>query len=298
MIVEFGQGKYYLYRHIRLDKNEVFYIGIGSKYVSENNLYINYSRAYNKSSRNRFWKNIINITNYEVEILLESDDLSFIKQKEKEFIKLYGRKDLKEGSLSNLTDGGEYEKGYICSTETRKKISNSKKGKKSKKFIEFCISRKNNDKDYFCKKRRKIYQFDTNYILIKEWSSVSVAEKHYTQKEKSNNILSKYAVGLNNHMWYGYYWSYSKEHKFEIKQSKKYTKETIEKTNITKRKKSKKLIVTSKTNNLSVIWNSIYEFVQYNPEFNTKMIYQTCSQNKKSYRGFLFSYLEDNVKSN
>ena len=29
MIVE--NGKYYLYRHIRLDKNEPFYIGIGTK---------------------------------------------------------------------------------------------------------------------------------------------------------------------------------------------------------------------------------------------------------------------------
>lgn len=29
MIVD--NGKYYLYRHIRLDKNEPFYIGIGSR---------------------------------------------------------------------------------------------------------------------------------------------------------------------------------------------------------------------------------------------------------------------------
>lgn len=27
-------GKHYLYRHIRLDKNEPFYIGIGTKYKS------------------------------------------------------------------------------------------------------------------------------------------------------------------------------------------------------------------------------------------------------------------------
>ena len=33
-----------LYRHIRLDKNEPFYIGIG-----------NIKRAYNKSERNDIW---------------------------------------------------------------------------------------------------------------------------------------------------------------------------------------------------------------------------------------------------
>jgi hypothetical protein len=86
-----------VYRHIRLDKNEPFYIGIGKTE----------KRAYNKHNRSRHWKSIIANTSYRVEILF--DDLSWEKaiEKEIELIELYGRKDLGLGSLVNLTDGGE-----------------------------------------------------------------------------------------------------------------------------------------------------------------------------------------------
>lgn len=75
----------YLYRHIRLDKNEPFYIGIGSD--------CNFQRAYDKNSRNKYWNNI-SANGYEVEILI--NDISWEEAciKEKEFISLYGRKDL------------------------------------------------------------------------------------------------------------------------------------------------------------------------------------------------------------
>lgn len=100
MIVE--TGKYYLYRHIRLDKNEPFYIGIGKK--NKDSIY---KRAFTSFHRNKFWKRIVAKTDYEVEILLESNDYQFIKEKEKEFVKLYGRRDLGLGTLCNLTDGGD-----------------------------------------------------------------------------------------------------------------------------------------------------------------------------------------------
>lgn len=45
---------FYLYRHIRHDKNEPFYIGIGRTR--------NYERAFRKTSRNKFWKNIVSKT--------------------------------------------------------------------------------------------------------------------------------------------------------------------------------------------------------------------------------------------
>ena len=86
-----------VYRHIRLDKNEPFYIGIG----------LDEKRAYNKKNRSGFWKLITKKTDYEVQILF--DDLSWDEacEKEKEFITLYGRKDLGTGSLVNLTNGGD-----------------------------------------------------------------------------------------------------------------------------------------------------------------------------------------------
>jgi phosphoribosyl-AMP cyclohydrolase len=103
-------GKHYLYRHIRLDSGEPFYIGVGTKpNKTYKSISSEYSRAYSKSDRNSHWRNIIGVTKYEVEILLESDDYSFIKQKEIEFIALHGRRDLGKGTLCNLTDGGEGE---------------------------------------------------------------------------------------------------------------------------------------------------------------------------------------------
>lgn len=111
----------YLYRHIRLDKNEPFYIGIGS-----NN---NYKRAYDTHKRNKIWKDIVSKSLYEVEILL--DDLTWeeVCIKEIEFIKLYGRICKKDGCLSNLSLGGD---GYLDpSIEVRNKLSISKMGNKN-----------------------------------------------------------------------------------------------------------------------------------------------------------------------
>lgn len=107
----------YLYRHIRVDKNEVFYIGIGVGY-----------RAWQKFHRNRHWKGIVNKTNYIVEIMMDGISWETAILKEIEFIKLYGRRDLGTGTLVNLTDGGEGMLGYIPSKETRDKISSKKKG--------------------------------------------------------------------------------------------------------------------------------------------------------------------------
>lgn len=122
------EGKYYLYRHIRLDKNEVFYVGIGTKKRKGNVEHI-YRRAFAVDSRNKYWTNITNKSEYLVEIVLESNDVLFMKEKEKEFIALYGRKDLDKGTLCNLTDGGEGTHGLIVSEETRKKMSASLKGR-------------------------------------------------------------------------------------------------------------------------------------------------------------------------
>jgi hypothetical protein len=112
----------YVYRHIRLDKNEVFYVGIGSdKY---------YSRAYTKWGRNKLWKNIVDKTEYSVEILFEDLDWELACKKEIEFIKLYGRKDLKNGTLTNLTDGGQGSLGTKRTDEHKKILSERMKGKR------------------------------------------------------------------------------------------------------------------------------------------------------------------------
>mgnify|MGYP003489713547 CR=1 FL=1 len=117
--------KGYIYRHIRLDKNEVFYIGYGgfNKLEKENT----YKRAYSLRDRNKYWYNITNNTQYIIEIMMEELSIDKAIEKEIELISLYGRLDLKKGTLVNMTDGGEGNSN--SSLETRLKISKSNKGK-------------------------------------------------------------------------------------------------------------------------------------------------------------------------
>lgn len=131
MNCEFGDGKYFIYRHIRIDKNEPFYIGVGTK-THSNTFNEVYRRAFLRFGRNSIWKRIVDKSEYTVEIVIESDNFLYILSKETEFIKLYGRKDLGLGSLANLTDGGIGNQNMPkrkCSEDTKKKMSDSSKGK-------------------------------------------------------------------------------------------------------------------------------------------------------------------------
>jgi len=110
----------YVYRHIRLDTNQVFYIGIGSSPY--------YKRAKSKLDRNDFWKRIVNKTDYKVEILFDDLTKEEAIEKEIEFIALYGRSNLGKGTLCNLTNGGEGTNTLILSDASRAKMSKSQMG--------------------------------------------------------------------------------------------------------------------------------------------------------------------------
>ena len=115
----------YVYRHIRTDTGIPFYIGIGIDCKGK------HERAVSHHGRNKHWKNIVEKSKYEIEIIFESDDYELIKSKEIEFISLYGRLDLKTGILCNMTDGGDGNLNYICSEETREKLRILNKGEKN-----------------------------------------------------------------------------------------------------------------------------------------------------------------------
>jgi hypothetical protein len=93
----------YVYRHIRLDKNEPFYIGIGTTMSSGR-----CKRAFDKSNRNRFWNFVANKTEFDVEIIFDNVDLDYAIEKEKEFIELYGLSCNGSGTLTNIKIGGDY----------------------------------------------------------------------------------------------------------------------------------------------------------------------------------------------
>lgn len=181
---------YYIYRHIRLDKNEVFYIGKGQYPKDRDNPYM---RAYSKHRVNPHWKNIVKNTKYIIEIIFESSDENIIIEKEKEFIKLYGRKDLKLGTLVNFTDGGEGVSGRKNSEETKIKMSKSAKNRIIKfNQKEELINRMNKYRNTENKHSNKsVIQYDLKGSKIKEFSSLTEA----AIQTKSN--ISKISLCVN-----------------------------------------------------------------------------------------------------
>lgn len=109
-----------VYQHRRLIDDEIFYIGIGVK-----------GRPYTKRGRNKHWISYTNKYEYIVDILFENLTWEEACIKEKSLILYYGRRDLKEGTLVNMTDGGEGVLG-VCKTltaETKRKIGDKSKGR-------------------------------------------------------------------------------------------------------------------------------------------------------------------------
>jgi hypothetical protein len=96
---------------------EVFYIGIG-----------NNKRPNSKQNRNKYWHNIIEKYGYEVQVL--KNDLSWEDAIELEILLIswFGRKDLKLGTLVNMTDGGEGNKNIVMTPESNIKRSLASKG--------------------------------------------------------------------------------------------------------------------------------------------------------------------------
>lgn len=122
------ENNWYVYQHIRKDKNEVFYIGIGNKK--------NFSRVFEfrKDKRNEIWCKIFSKTKIEVEILFSDLTKEDVSLKEKELIKKYGRMDLNEGTLCNMTDGGDGIWNCKRSDDTKKILIEQKKGNKNPQY--------------------------------------------------------------------------------------------------------------------------------------------------------------------
>ena len=109
----------YVYQHIRLDKNQPFYIGIGTSEY--------YNRARRKKGRNKIWQRIFAKTDIKIEILFDNITWDQACEKEIELIAKYGRINNKTGILANLTDGGEGAVNIVISPEHRKAVAEANK---------------------------------------------------------------------------------------------------------------------------------------------------------------------------
>jgi hypothetical protein len=177
----------YVYRHIRLDKNEPFYVGIGSDKK--------YYRAYCKGTRGRnpYWHRIVAKTEYEVEIVLDGLTYNEAKRKEEEFISLYGRVNNNTGILCNLTDGGEGTKGLVVSDETREKQRNRVRVPQTEEH-----KRKAAESSWI-----KIAQIDFDGNLVKVWDSLKSVEEFGFHKVKVYKCCR-----LKKPQYKGFKWKY------------------------------------------------------------------------------------------
>lgn len=113
----------YVYQHKRKDSGTVFYISIGENDDD------NFKRAYSKNDRNKYWRNITNKVDWEVEILYEDLGWEEASNMEMQLILDYGRVDLGTGILCNMTDGGDGGKRMVFTKEMRLKQRKAKQCK-------------------------------------------------------------------------------------------------------------------------------------------------------------------------
>ena len=112
-----------VYIHRKLSDDTIFYVGIGEP-----------SRAYEKAptSRSVVWHRTVKKYGYYVEVIFK--DLSKEESCEIEIylIEKFGRRDLKKGTLVNLTDGGEGVDGRVVyNIETGEMFDSLAEGAKS-----------------------------------------------------------------------------------------------------------------------------------------------------------------------
>lgn len=101
---------FYVYEHIRLDTNAVFYVGKGKG-----------RRCFEARRRNQHWKRVVlKAGGFDVRIVVDKidEELAFLAEQE-----LIAKLKLQGLTLTNITDGGEGTSGYQHTDEARIKFS-------------------------------------------------------------------------------------------------------------------------------------------------------------------------------
>ncbi len=164
---------HYIYQHIRLDTNEVFYIGKGVQKKSN----YKYYRAFDIKRRNNIWNSIVSKTGFKVEILATNLSEKECFNLEIELISKHGKIFDNSGTLANYTDGGEGQLRFH--KNSKKQIEAANKAReiawklpKTKKQIEAVtknILKANPEKE--------VLQYDLNMNLLNEFKSLAEAAR-------------------------------------------------------------------------------------------------------------------------
>lgn len=145
-----------VYRHRRLDNNDIFYVGVST----------NDKRPYNTACRHKDWIDVYNRCEVEVEIVKVGIPASEALELENLLILEYGRADLNSGKLVNKTNGGENNRSRLFTKSHKNKISKSLIGIKRSKETKQKISDYNKGKK-LSKKHRKIL-IESNKVPVKQ----------------------------------------------------------------------------------------------------------------------------------
>ena len=148
-----------VYRHRRLDNNDVFYVGIASRS----------DRPISKKYRNSHWHNVVNKAGFNAEIIVDGISIEDAKELECLLISCYGRADLGTGKLVNLTSGGDGLCNISESTKNKMRLSQLGKKQTSEHIKNMHESIKHN--------KKIVQQFDLNGNFIAEFLGVRNASK-------------------------------------------------------------------------------------------------------------------------
>lgn len=252
--------EYYIYIHYNKITNEPFYVGKGKD-----------DRAWKKTSRNIYWKNIVKKYGYYIEILEKDlfEEDAYVK--EKELILFYGRRDLGTGCLVNMTDGGDGHTGWVMTDEIREKYRKASTGRKHTEETKENLRQKNLG-------RKKSPE------SIEKTRLKNIGKK---QTEESNKKRSETLKGR----------VFSEETKKLISESKKGGRHTEE----SKRKmsESSRKNILIKCKETEQIFNGYQEAEDWLKSISLNpykgCVYKVCKNSIKKTRGYSFEIVNENL---
>lgn len=179
-----NKNTHYIYLHLK-PCGEVFYVGIGKN-----------RRAYNKKSRNSWWKKVVNKHGYEIQIIKNRITKEEACELEKILISWYGRRDLGKGTLVNLTDGGETTCGRNMEDWQRKEISKYAKTRVKDKNPNFGNKWSKQQKERMSEIKKDLYK--SGQIIIDPIAVKEGQRKRLETFKKNPGIKERMAEKVSN----------------------------------------------------------------------------------------------------